>query len=235
MHLFHNGENRHTEIISRNFHDDEDKVFVIGGDGTFLRAMSCFGFGEIPLVYAFRGGRVGFLLPLSPDRISDLVPEIKSGRMETTERFRLYVSSHEKLISNELVIRSDSFRLNEFQITIDGYAFCIRASEVVVSTRSGSSGYNCSLGGPLMLVEGMIINCSAPNRCNFRTLVLPLDSRVGISAPGCSGYFDGVPRFGESFQISKGDSYKVAVDKDYSECSCIDGIFYSSPDVLPSE
>lgn len=229
MHLFHNGESRYTDIISCNFRDDDSKLFVLGGDGTFLRAVGSFGFGEIPMVYAFGGGRMGFLLPLALDRLQELVPRIKAGHMKTTRRFRLHVCTHKELVSNELVVRSDNFRLNEFRITIDGHTFCVRASEVIVSTRSGSSGYNCSLGGPLMFVEGMVINCTAPNRCNFRTLVLSLDSRVSIDAPGCSGYFDGVPRPGETFHISKGDSYEVAVDEDYSEHGCIDKVFYSSP------
>lgn len=234
MHMFHNGENRYTEAIVQNFRDDDSKVFVLGGDGTFLRALGSFGFGEIPPVYAFKGGRVGILLPLDPNRIPDLIPRIKAGCMKTAVRFRLSVNTHKKLISNELVIRSECLRLNEFRIIIDGYRFCIRASEIIISTRYGSSGYNCSLGGPLMLSEGIVVNCSGPNRCNFRPLVLSLDSKIRIDAPGCSGYFDGIPVFGEAFEVCRGDSYEVAVDEDYLEHGYIDEVLYSLPRVSMS-
>ena len=135
--------------------------------------------------------------------------------------------SHNKLFCNELVIRSNEFKLNNFKIKINDFEFELRACEIVIATPSGSTGYSLSLGGPINICDSLILNCTAPNRALFRPVILPSTCKLTIEAEKCSGWIDGIEYQGEKFIITKGDIYKVYVDDDYNQYSIISQIFQS--------
>jgi len=225
--IFHNGKNDLTEKIERELADDNTKLFVVGGDGTFLKALAHFSYGEIPLVFGFKNGTVNFLLPFNISLLPEVYREIKTKIFKSVERSRLHLTSHKRLFVNELVIRSSEFRLNTFEIEVNGSSFSLKGSEIVVATQTGSTGYSASLGGPLLLTNSVIINCSAPNRCNFKSIVLPASAKIRITAERCMGYLDGKAVEGETFEIEEGDNFKMAIPDDYDSGKLIENIFFN--------
>lgn len=205
-----------------------EHLFIVGGDGTYLRALSNFGEGEIPKVYAFNDGKVGFLLPLNKENFEVIYDKIINESLEFIERTRFKLVSHNKLFCNEVVIRSKEFRLNTFNIKIDDLNFEIQACEIVVATSSGSTGYSLSLNGPIVCINSIILNCSAPNRCFFAPIVLPPSCSLSIeSSPQCSCWIDGIEIEGNTFSIREGDKYKVYVDDGFCKYSGISQIIKS--------
>lgn len=229
--VFHNGENEYTDIL-RNSNLGDSYVCVVGGDGTLLRTLSNFGHGMVPTVLAFKNGTVGHLLPLRLQDLKSMLEAVENNEVITLRRSRLFVNSHNVLVANELVIRSKTFRLNRFDITINSYKFELHACELVLSTSTGSSGYSLSLNGPLAFTDCIILNCAGANRTRFTPIVLPADARITVDAKGCYGCFDGEELIGsehdDAFEITKGDSYEVAVCQNYQELCGIDGIFYNT-------
>lgn len=220
-------KNKHSAIVNilEKSELSDNFLFVVGGDGTYLRALCDFKYGTIPDVYAFNDGNVGFLLPLKLDKFDETYKNIQKGKLKAINRTRMNVSSHNCLVNNELVIRSKNFRLNKFKIKIDDFEFDLNASEVIIATQSGSTGYSFSLGGPILISNSFLLNCVAPNRCNFRPIVISENSQITVSSQECSGWADGIEIEGEIFSICKGDSFKVFVDDDYNSFSQISEIF----------
>lgn len=207
---------------------DDTYLFIIGGDGTYLRALSNFKQDEIPKVYAFNDGKVGFLLPINKDRFDMVYEKIIRNQLEFITRYRMKLESHNLLFCNEMVIRSKEFKLNIFQIQIDDFKFELRASEIVIASSFGSTGYSLSLGGPMIFSNSFVLNCSAPNRCSFNPVVLSDSSIVSISSEGCSGWIDGQEVEGNVFIVRKGDEYNVYVEDMYCQYSAISKILESS-------
>lgn len=202
-------------------------LFIIGGDGTYLRALSDFKEGEVPDVYAFNDGKVGFLLPLNKENFEEIYDKITNKRLKFIERTRFNLISHNKLFCNEVVIRSKEFRLNTFNIRIDDFSFEIQACEMIISTPSGSTGYSLSLNGPIVHVNSLILNSSAPNRCFFAPIILPANSNITIESQYCNGWVDGIEIEGNIFSFKEGDKYKVYVDDNFNSYSSISQIIKS--------
>lgn len=226
-HSFSNQKNDLFEKIVKEFEKDDDKLFVLGGDGTLLRALDTFGLEKIPRIFAFKNGTVSFCLPFEISDLQKVFETSKFGRFKFINMFRLHLISHNKLFANEVVLRSKIFKLNTFQIRIDNSKFELNCSGICISTPLGSTGYNSSLGGPLLFLDGIILNCSAPNRCNFHTVVLSIDSEIEISTTECDCYIDG--KFADTdnkFLIKKGDTYQMAVPEKYSRLDNIQKIYF---------
>lgn len=205
-----------TDFIDKNFGADQTSLFIVGGDGTYLRALSDCPKGTVPPVYAFNKGTVGALLPLAAENIGLVADKIANCTLRFIERHRLLVSSHNRCVANDLIIYSKRHRLGTFRVHVDGSCLELRGDSITVSTMSGSSGHNFSIGGPVLLSEGIVINCAGPNRCNFRPIVLPTGSKIRIETRECIGVFDNYfSAEDDVFEIESGDVYRVAVDDGY--------------------
>lgn len=156
-------------------------MIVLGGDGTVLRAVSHY---ENPMVYAINCGRVGYLCPIAYSEIDELIQILKNnGKTRFFEAKRLRLAPN-RCFLNEVILRSSSFRLSEFKISVDDMSLALRADAIMVSTKTGSSGYNMSINGPLLLSDCIVINAIAPNGCVFRPIVCNLESRIHVEMNG---------------------------------------------------
>ena len=215
--LFCPEESNATRSIRKSFGESDEALFIVGGDGTYLRALATFGMGSVPPIYAFNSGTVGFLLPLSVCGIEATLDRIKNRQMRFIERRRLHIVSHGKMASNEIVVYSKEHRLSIFRIQIDGAPIELRGDSLTVATMSGSTGHSFSIGGPMLLCDCVVINCGGANRCNFRPIVVSAESRIRIEARGCTGVVDNCFSVDDDlFEIEPGDVYRVAVDDDFN-------------------
>ncbi|KAM0672188.1 NAD kinase [Ordospora colligata] len=155
-----------------------DGIIVIGGDGSVLRAVSCY--DDPPIIYAVNRGKVGFLCPIPYDKLDVLLYKLVSGEQISMKQSIRLCFVGKRHFLNEAIIRSQVPRLNTFRICINSVSFILRGDAVIVSTRTGSSGYNASADGPLLLMDGIVINVVAPNRCAFRPIVCSIESKISI-------------------------------------------------------
>jgi NAD+ kinase len=157
---------------------DADLVVVLGGDGTMLRALRRFLGTGIP-VLGVNLGRVGFLTSIEADDLEAGVRRAFEGDLVLAELPALEVSAGGErwLAVNDMVVASSTIgRMIELGWTIGGEdlgsQFC---DGLICSTPSGSTAYNLSNGGPVLVwgLDAMAITFVAPHSLHARPLVVP--------------------------------------------------------------
>ena len=181
---------------SNNFFNNQsdlfqaDFVLSLGGDGTLLDAVTYVGERETPIL-GINTGRLGFLATVSPDKIQESLAEVLSGKF--TLDARTLVSIDARLNDEPLdIFNGINFGLNELGIMktdtssmivvkayLDGeFLNTYWADGLIIATATGSTGYNLSVGGPLVIPTSdiFLIAPMSPHNLNVRPLVISTDS-----------------------------------------------------------
>ncbi|MBA5792366.1 MULTISPECIES: NAD kinase [unclassified Flavobacterium] len=170
--------------------DDDTSFFVsIGGDGTMLRAANFVKSKNIPIV-GVNTGRLGFLANVQQDAIGFLMPLLFSNQYTLSRRTLIKVDEFTEANSNFSV----NFALNEItisrknstsMITIEThinneYLATYWADGIIISTPTGSTGYNLSCGGPIITPDSncLVITPIAPHNLTSRPLIINDRSKI---------------------------------------------------------
>lgn len=156
-----------------------DFTFVIGGDGTLLRAAKFY--AGIP-VLGINLGRLGFLAQAGVDEINNVVEAVIRGDFSTEER--LMLESNESVALNDFVIKGCmTSRTSKFYLEINDKFVCdYIADGLIISTPTGSTAYGLSAGGPVLYptIEALVIVPICPHTLNARPLVVPIDETIKV-------------------------------------------------------
>ncbi len=175
-----------------------DLVFSIGGDGTFLEAVTYVKDAGIPIV-GINSGRLGFLAVISKEEIEHALDDIISGRYKQ-KKLDLLTASADGADFGEL-----DFALNELAITKidssamitihtyldDEYMNSYWADGLIISTSTGSTAYSLSVGGPILHPEttNFVVTPIAPHNLTVRPMVVPNDLEVTLRIEARAGKF----------------------------------------------
>jgi NAD+ kinase len=175
-----------------NTHDDitgrADIMFSMGGDGTFLEAVSIVQDYGIPIV-GINTGRLGFLADISPEHIEESLSAILDGQYKIEQRslveLELINSTWEGFACalNEVSIQKRySTMITIHTFLNDTYLNSYWADGLIVSTPTGSTAYSMSVGGPIMTPDSnnFIISPMAPHNLTIRPVVVPDHNQVRI-------------------------------------------------------
>jgi NAD+ kinase len=162
-----------------------DFLFSLGGDGTFLETLTLVRDTGIP-VLGVNIGRLGFLSYISQETMTESLESVFSGKFDIEERMMLQVEVPGKELDdldvalNEVRIYKNSGSLITIHVKAnEEFLSAYWADGLLLSTPTGSTGYNLSVGGPIVVPESnsIIISPIAPHNLTVRPLVLP-DSAV---------------------------------------------------------
>jgi NAD+ kinase len=154
-----------------------DLALVLGGDGTTLRALHRFLPFAVPVI-GVNYGRVGFLTSIGADEIERRLPEVLAGRFQRVSlpTIELWLYGQRHLAVNDVLVTSGiQGRMAVLEWEVNGVRMGERGCDgIVVSTPSGSTGYNLSAGGAVLGwgVDAMIVTFVAPHALDARPLVL---------------------------------------------------------------
>lgn len=131
-----------------------DLAIAIGGDGTMMKVVTELSVRGIPTL-GINAGDVGFLTSVDAQHWATIEHRLRMGEYEIEKRLGLkLVGAGQTLepIANEVVLRHQS-SVAKYQIAIGGQVFYqeLMGDGVMVSTATGSTGYNTSAGGPILL------------------------------------------------------------------------------------
>jgi NAD+ kinase len=199
--------------------DDVDLAIVLGGDGTMLRALQRFLGTGVPVLGA-NYGRVGFLTSIKQDDLAAGLRRALAGDFVTVELPTLEVqvggAGHSAV--NDVVVASASLgRMIELEWAIGGEDLgTVPCDGMICSTPSGSTAYNLSNGGPVLVwgLDAMAVTFVAPHSLHARPLVVPRSHELTVrhltpdvdSAVLADGHEIGRLRAGEKVSINLAES-----------------------------
>jgi NAD+ kinase len=178
---------------------DFAQVFIaVGGDGTILDATTIIRDSGIP-VLGINIGRLGFLATCGKFEIKTALQNLKSGNFKTFPRSVLQLSSPKGLFGelnfalNELTVnRTETTAMITIHVYLnDRFLNTYWSDGLIVSTPTGSTGYNLSCGGPIIMPgsDNFVITPIAPHTLTVRPFVFSDKNKVKIKVEGRSDTF----------------------------------------------
>mgnify|MGYP003290029044 CR=1 FL=1 len=168
----------------RQVEPDTECAIVLGGDGTMLRAASELSGMKIP-VFGVNLGHLGFLAGTEVSELTEALQKLLAGEFFTEERMMLEVVSEgnlsDKALNDVVVTRSGFSRIISISLYVNGtYVFTYRGDGLIVATPTGSTGYNLSAGGPIVVptAEAILVTPICPHSLAARGLVLSAEDEV---------------------------------------------------------
>ncbi len=177
-----------------------DMMVVVGGDGTVLRAVRDFPGGKVP-IWAVNAGHVGYLTSVSAGEAEEEAERVLRGDFHVERRMILEgVHSSRRgdtpfFCLNEITVhRSACLHSVGVRLSVDGQDLLSFSGDgVLVATPTGSTAYNLSLRGPILLPasEDMVITPICPHSALGVPLVVKGTSRVFMEIERGGGAEDG--------------------------------------------
>ena len=164
---------------------DADLTVAVGGDGTILRTLARLLGSDVPVI-GVNFGRVGFLASIAPEALERDLGRVFAGEFKVLELPTLEVTLHgeEYVAVNDVVTTSATLgRMIELTYSVGGEDLgTIPCDGMICSTPSGSTAYNLSNGGPVLVrgVDAMAITFIAPHSLHARPLVVPRGSPLTV-------------------------------------------------------
>ena len=176
---------------------DLDYIVSVGGDGTLLDAAQYAYRAGVPIV-GINFGHLGFLTAAQSGEVCGLVLALESKRYTIEDRMVIgvHIASEDAdngelhVALNDLSIQKSGKSMLHINTHVDGVFLCTYWSDgLILSTPTGSTAYNISVGGPIVLpgTEAMVLCPIAPHNLSMRPLVLPSDSEIVLRASGRDG------------------------------------------------
>jgi len=184
--------------------EEPNVLFVIGGDGTMLAAAYSLvtdGYATTCPIVGINVGKLGFLADVWPQDIEQMIEDVIADRVIHDERQTLLTrvvgpdgASSDIISMNDIVIEPKLSRSTlTYEVFVNGVS-CgdARANGVVVSSPTGSTAYNLSLGGPIVSpgCSVMTVNPVAPMMLNTRPIITSMrdDLQIRFDAVDSLGY-----------------------------------------------
>ncbi len=182
-----------TDDIPADIPQDVDCMIVLGGDGTVLQAARETKKLHIPII-GVNLGTLGYMTEIEPANLKESLDRLIAGDYEQESRMMLngkaYLSdgrTEEGWALNDIVItRSGSLQIIQFNIYVNGqFLNDYKADGMIVTTPTGSTGYNLSAGGPLVEPRAKLIVLTpiCPHSLNQRSIILSPEDVIEIEIP----------------------------------------------------
>jgi NAD+ kinase len=165
-----------ADVVSESA--DAELVIALGGDGTMLRALRATLGTDTP-VFGIKYGRVGFLTSADGSRLDEALERVLAGSYKIVELCTLTanaVGGSHAAVNDVVVTSSKPGRMVELAWEIGGEQLETQPCDgMICCTPSGSTAYNLSNGGPVMMwgLQAMAITFVAPHSLHARPLVVP--------------------------------------------------------------
>jgi len=194
------GVGRRADVLATGVIDDvgslaeshPDRVIVLGGDGSILAVVRALGNHPIPII-GVNFGKLGFLAEFSFDDVIGHLDAILDDPAIISRRMMLDATmvpagrpTTRSVAVNDCVVHAGPpFRMVEFAISVDGDELTtFRGDGLVLSTPSGSTAQNMSIGGPIVQSEvpAIVLSPVAPHSLTHRPLVVAGDATIDVLA-----------------------------------------------------
>lgn len=167
--------------VFEDYNFDVDYVISMGGDGTFLKAASRVGAKGTPII-GVNMGRLGFLADVLPGEVEAALGSLYAGECQIEEHVVIQVEAEGGVLAgnpfalNDIaVLKRDDASMISIRTQVDGeFLVNYQADGLIVTTSTGSTAYNLSNGGPIIIPQSssLCLTPVAPHSLNIRPVVI---------------------------------------------------------------
>jgi len=187
---------------------DADMALSLGGDGTFLTTVMWVARQGMPIL----GINVGHLGYLTSGRLAEgsaIIDDVLAGNYRIEERTMLQVACddveipHPWALNEVAVLRHDTSSMLDMETRLRSHELTTyRGDGLIVSTPTGSTAYNMSVGGPILepTTSCLVLSPISPHSLTMRPLVVRDDSVIIIRT------------------YSRASHYEVSIDGEVTLC-----------------
>ena len=213
---------RFEELDYKKIPEDTECIIVLGGDGTMIRVVRKTRLLDLPVI-GINLGTLGYLCELDRENMYQAIDKIMDNQQMIENRLMIkcYPKGSDKgrTALNDIVVHTAGvlaiLRLNvyvngQFLATYDG-------DGVIISTPTGSTGYNLSAGGPIVEPGANILALTPINAHNLNSkgIILRADdiievelvprrsNKEDIAHVSCDGDLFATIKAGERFIIER--------------------------------
>lgn len=166
-----------------------DVALSIGGDGTLLRTARVVAKKNVPIL-GINTGHLGYLAEANVSEIERVIDELYEGRYKIGRRTMLEISNNcgvhidNYLALNEVaILRQDACSMLAMRTWVNGIDLTTyRGDGLIISTPTGSTAYNLSVGGPLIEPTAHVLALSpiSAHSLTMRPLIVRDDSVIEV-------------------------------------------------------
>lgn len=187
---------------------DADMALSLGGDGTFLTTAMWVSPQGMPIL-GINLGHLGYLTAGHLDEKSNLIDDVLAGKYRIEERTMLQVSCdaveipHPWALNEVAILRHDTSSMLDMETNLRGRELTVyRGDGLIVSTPTGSTAYNMSVGGPILepTTSCLVLAPISPHSLTMRPLVVRDDSEIIVRTH------------------SRAERYEVSIDGEVTLC-----------------
>lgn len=175
-----------------------DFFLSIGGDGTFLEAITFVRDSGIPML-GINSGRLGFLADIAQAELEFSMEQLFAGKFVIQPRSLLKLENEFGLFSNfpyalnEFTVhKQDSSQMITVHVEVGGDLLnTYWADGLIVSTPTGTTAYSLSVGGPIITPgsANFVIAPIAPHNLAIRPVVISDHEEVTLWVEGRGGRY----------------------------------------------
>ena len=159
-----------------------DVVIVLGGDGTFLRAVHEF--PDTPLL-GFNLGGLGYLASVEERDFTFALMKLATGRYRISERRMIEVNGTFAALNDIVITREMSGHSTRLDLEADGRRVTsYMADGLIFATPTGSTAYSLAAGGPVLMPHSgnLVVTPMNPHALGVRPLVVQDSVRFTVTA-----------------------------------------------------
>jgi len=165
---------------------DTDCIIVLGGDGTMMRAANRLLQVDVP-IFGINAGNLGYLTGVEAQDAEKGLERICSGNFRVQSRMMLdgeINGNYADSALNEVAItRSGVSRMIHLAVYVNGALLDeVTGDGLLISTPTGSTGYNLSAGGAVVTPEAQLILITpiCPHSLSSREIVVSAEDEISV-------------------------------------------------------
>lgn len=172
------------DVVLNGTMPDADAAVCFGGDGYVLDTANKLPKGRIVPLARVNFGRSGFLTNIEPREIKEKLALMMVGEYIVTARKRLEVNyTNARFLPkkgitanglNDICVERTGNKTIRLLAEFGNMSIPVRGDGVLAATRTGSTGYNRVLGGPIITKESQIV---------LKLMGVPLENRSAYILP----------------------------------------------------
>ena len=207
-----------AQVLETGSFGGAELAVSIGGDGTLLSKAALLARPGIPVV-GINTRQLGSLAACRLNEAHEMIENIKHGDCRHEERTMLQLVSIngepcDNIIAlNEIaILRQDTTSMISMPTTINGTMLTTYMGDgLVISTPTGSTAYNMSVGGPIMmpLTSCLALSPISPHSLTMRPIVVSDNSEIVVTINTRAQWIQ-VSVDGMAMTLPSGSTVKIA-------------------------